>query len=513
MISRYQRFIETNLNVKELDKTVNGEVRGNVLIKKLKEHEPLTLNNGEEVTINKMKSDNSWEEVEDVIDDITTNGDYDKIKAKLYFTKGKSDNAPYKQVLKDEEGEEYRLNQLKKTVEFGSSGAGRLTRQVETIQSIFLAIKQSNPDIDLTPDNIEELYKEYTDNERNQKTLFSSEKVDSNSINNFINDKNWVSTFCKISNELWNNDPHIKKDNKYGIFQLGYKGNSPTLTLQNKYKEIAKAGGYSDINFAKWCPADVFLINLANIRKIQNEIAKCSTIDELTQLCDVMFDESDFIPISLKKINNKNKLLIITNKEKDKELPNFYIRKFMIGSDLKGIGSKIKTSSIWRYRDRKDAASKRRNINFDSSDTGKNVNVDGEVEGSSSRHGKISFRSIKRIIDSYREHVPDMIELQEHAELSKYPNDFLEAMIKDLISEISQNQKYVEVVPLRNARDIKGNVNKLISRLQSLQIIMAMIEMKNVNVHMANECVTKMMRYALSIQTDKFDTPRYLRVL
>ncbi|MEI8007530.1 MAG: OsmC family peroxiredoxin [Bacteroidota bacterium] len=78
---------------------------------------------------------------------------------------------------------------------------------------------------------------------------------------------------------------------------------------------------------------------------------------------------------------------------------------------------------------------------------------------------------------------------------------------------MADNQKYVEAVPLRRGRDIKGNSNKLISRLQSLQIVLAMMELKEVDTHLANECVTKLMRYALSIQTDKFDTPRYLRVL
>ena len=29
----------------------------------------------------------------------------------------------------------------------------------------------------------------------------------------------------------------------------------------------------------------------------------------------------------------------------------------------------------------------------------------------------------------------------------------------------------------------------------------------------ANSIITKIMRYALSIQTDKFDTPRYLRII
>ena len=40
-----------------------------------------------------------------------------------------------------------------------------------------------------------------------------------------------------------------------------------------------------------------------------------------------------------------------------------------------------------------------------------------------------------------------------------------------------------------------------------------MSEIYNQDQSIANNIITKIMRYALSIQTDKFDTPRYLRVI
>jgi hypothetical protein len=75
---------------------------------------------------------------------------------------------------------------------------------------------------------------------------------------------------------------------------------------------------------------------------------------------------------------------------------------------------------------------------------------------------------------------------------------------------------------------ISGNKNKLISKIQSLQIVLAISQIykqeeedgrKNNEddtkiIHLiSNGVVTRIMRYALSIQTDKFDTPRYLRVI
>lgn len=513
MYSSYKEFLEAHLTLAELGKVRRDDIRGNILIKKLKDHDPLTLNTGGEVKIDKMKDGGEWSDIDDeTIGQITDDeGNYDPDKAGGYFAKG----VRYQKVLKDDKGDDYQLNQLKKTTEFGSSGAGRLIRQFETVQAIFLAIKQSNYTEMLTPDNLLEFYQKYVEDSKNQRLLFTPDNVKINRelIDDFIEDDDWVTTFCKISNEMWKDDTHLDRSKKYAIYQLGYKGKSPINTLLEKYKSLSKKGEFTDINFAKWCPADVFLIEHQSVDKINDEILNCDSIDVLTSLCDEIFDARLFIPISLKKISKSGKLLIITNKEKEKELPNFYIRKFMIGSDLRGIGSKIKTSSVWKYRDRKDAASKRRNMNFDSSDTGKPLNVDGEVEGSTSRHGKISFRSTKRIIDAYRVHAPDMTELQEYDELSELPDDLLENMIEDIIEIMADNQKYVEAVPLRRGRDIKGNSNKLISRLQSLQIVLAMMELKEVDTHLANECVTKLMRYALSIQTDKFDTPRYLRIL
>ena len=88
-------------------------------------------------------------------------------------------------------------------------------------------------------------------------------------------------------------------------------------------------------------------------------------------------------------------------------------------------------------------------------------------------------------------------------------------MCKNLISEIRKqnNRKKVVVKEMTRGRDISGNEGKLMSRIQSLQIIQALNEIYRNSRRDDNEVMTKIMRYALSIQTDKFDTPRYLRVI
>ena len=142
-IKNYTKFLEEKeLTLDELGKLKGSELRGNVLVKKLKKHEPFTTLNNKSIEIQKMKDNGRWISIEDAIENLTDpNGDYDIDKGKNYFTNSKR----YLSVFKDDDGDEFKLNQFKKTKEFGSSGAGRLTREFESIQSIFIAIKQSKP--------------------------------------------------------------------------------------------------------------------------------------------------------------------------------------------------------------------------------------------------------------------------------------------------------------------------------------------------------------------------------
>jgi hypothetical protein len=190
----------------------------------------------------------------------------------------------------------------------------------------------------------------------------------------------------------------------------------------------------------------------------------------------------------------------------------------MVGSDMRGIASKISTTSIWKHKNDKDVDIKDRNINFDSSDTSKGQNIDGEVEGSSSRHGKVSFKAIKRILNSKIEAGAKIQNLQSYEELSLLNIDQLKSLVKSLISTINILKRQVggdliKVQPITRGSDISSNEKRLISRIQSLQVVLAIIQLHEISHKYSNDVITKMLRYALSIQTDKFDTPRYLRVM
>jgi superfamily I DNA/RNA helicase len=107
-----------------------------------------------------LKVGDDWKDIESGVEEFTTDGEYDSEKAKKYFKKGQR----YRPVFQDDEESEWKLDQLKKTKDFGSSGAGTRVRQFESIQAIFLAIKQAHPEVKLEPENAVYFFKSYIRN-------------------------------------------------------------------------------------------------------------------------------------------------------------------------------------------------------------------------------------------------------------------------------------------------------------------------------------------------------------
>jgi hypothetical protein len=517
-IRKYNKFNEeAELNLKELGKTKDGEFRGNILVQRLKDHQILSTSNNKNVVVDKMKDDGEWVEPEDAIDNITDpDGNYDIDKADSYFKRGNR----FIKVFKDEDEDEYQLNQFKKTKEFGSKGAGRLIREFESIQCIFLGVKQAFPDQMITSANIFRFFRRYIELLNSNESLVklnSNVKITEELLEDFLQDKNWISTFYRIPNKLWSTRYNfIDRDEKYLIYHVGNKDvDSIYVVIANQFKKLSISGEFRDINITKWCPADVYMVSLKNKSQIIKEIKDTKNISDLNSIVDKFFDEKKLIPVSLKKIDKSSDFKIITNREVKKELPEFEMTTLMVNSNpLKGIGSKISTFSTWKYRNNKDVDYKSRILNLDSSDTSKKQDVDGEVEGSSSRHGKISFKAMKRIIDSYKDQV-SFTPIQSTSELSDLDISELEETasgLKTEIDEISPDKLLLHTSSNRSS-DISGNEKKLISKVQSLQIVLAMSQIHGQDPTIANSIITKIMRYALSIQTDKFDTPRYLRII
>ena len=609
-------FEEVTLTLSELEKSRNGQKRGNKLITKLKENPTkLTINGGEKVITAVKVEDETGKKVSvtpaEAADKISDNGEYNSDEAKKVFKKAPG-YRNYDNVLVTKDGE-YPLTKVTKTKDFGSSGPGVFIREYEAIQCLFIAYKLKFPRQMV----ISGKEKDYMDSVLNfwqryqngnpaalkKINIYLDEKVKITSklLEDLGSNKDWISTFTKVPKELFRYKGMFDIEKSYSVFhESNSDPSSPVKKLIDKFNhlklnkcKICKGTGKVDnesckkctngrvkldrkldrnISFSKFCPADVYIVQTDIINSdfvldkivyngLNKSISKCEEMEDLIKLMDLCFDNNLLIPISLKKIKSGNETFqIIINKEKNKKLPEFDIKHFRVTQDVgKGIGSRISTLSKWadinidptNINKEDEPIKVNRDITFDSSNTGNSVNVDGEVSGSSSRHGKISFSAIKSILDNYNKNnkINNFTELEKHSELKAKNNDLRRQNLEILREKISILQQQLlelrefdngvdviempstEVVPKKKKGDPTGETwtrlirytdltnddsdnieNKLISKLQSLQILVSIANIYKQNSKIGNEVITDIMSYALSIKTD-FETPRYLRII
>jgi hypothetical protein len=553
-VLKYLKFFEeAELNLGELDKQRVGGKRGNFLIKKLKEPKVVLDIKGEgERTINSIKIDG-----EEVVPSIAAKeisigntDNYDSAKAAKLFGK-----PIYKDVFISGE-EEFKLNQVKKTSEFGSVGPGVLTREYEAIQCLFIAYKLKYPRKSILLQDVLDFWENYCNKDAEalkRINIYLDNKVviTENILDSLSSNRDWLNTFLKVPEVLFRFKGMFSPRLSYSVFHESNTDEiSPAQNLLKKFNKLKKVKNVdSKVNFSKFCPADVYIVVTRYISVLNTAISACETMDELVKVIDDYFDGNILIPVSLKKVKNGDETFqIIVNKEQDKKLPDFDIKYFRITQDpTKGIGSRISTVSKWTDENRngeENTIRKNRDITIDSSNTGNSVNVDGEVAGSSSRHGKISFTGIKSILDIHKDTFY-LDEIEKHSELKTRTLTDLRNSITSLYTELLNLREFangVDVMEMPSAIQIPnvkkgvptgtywnkiikytdlskteeedGNIkNKLISKLQSLQILVSIAKIYKSNPEIGNDVMTKIMRHALSIQTSDFDTPRYLRII
>lgn len=561
-VLKYLKFFEeAELNLGELEKQRGGVKRGNSLIKKLKE--PLVELDIKDKDSGKYKKriiDHIKIDGKEVVPSIAANAikvgnsdNYDDTKGAKLFGKPR-----YKDVFVSGE-EEFKLNQVKKTAEFGAVGPGVLTREYESIQCLFIAYKLKYPRKSILLKDVLDFWERYKGSDADtlkridiyldDKVVITEDMLDSLSTN-----RDWLNTFVKVPEVLFRFKGMFSPRLSYSVFHESCLDEiSPVQNLIKKFNSLKKLKNIdSKVNFSKFCPADVYIIKTRFISAVNLVISECNDIDELVKVLDYYFDEKILIPVSLKKVKNGHETFqIIVNKEQNKKLPDFDIKYFRITQDpSKGIGSKISTVSKWSEEHtpngEENTIRKDRDITIDSSNTGNSVNVDGEVGGSSSRHGKISFTGIKSILDIHKDNDEfNLDEIEKHSELKTRTLTDLRNSITSLYNELIGLRKFangvdimempstiqvpkikkgvptgtswdkvIKYTDLSKTEEEDGNIkNKLISKLQSLQILVSIAKIYKVNPTLGNDVMTKIMRHALSIQTSEFDTPRYLRII
>ena len=585
----FDQFFEKNLTLGDLK---SDKARGNTLVNKLKNKDDLELDKGGLVKIDQMKDpdiDGVWVDpavgVKNLVD---ASGGFDDNKATNYFKNmkpkaertNKHKSNVYVPVLKDKDGNEYLLTDLKKNINFGSTGAGLRIREHESIQMIFIAMRLHQKKDFIGPISEEKGEKNkyyYPEMAQILETLVGTAsfnfgnisvktapgfKVTQEICDHYSNDQSWLSTFSNVPNKLVN-----QKDSKqnlifgssraYTIFHVSLKDSEATPNvIFKRFKELSKGGGLKsektpgthfsrlpnppdapryinafnraskeEIEFSKYCPADIYIVDTNSISDLNAGIRSCNDILELNTYLNDSFNDRQIIPVSLKRVGpSPNSAHIIVNAEEGMDLPVFHVESFRLSADIdKGIGSKIMTGSKWIHDG--EEIERERNLTLDSPNTGRNGNIDAEIDGKWARHGKISLLWIKKFIENsniYKKLVEESFDMKimEWDSFKDFDLKRLQEMLKEVQKEIANLKADVKVeIKFDLAGKEIGSVErKLISKIQSLQVIRALSmidkfdnsDEKNREV---DEIVSNMLLYALSIQNPGFSSPKYIRVI
>ena len=501
---RILKFNESNLDLKELEKTSkSGRLRGDVLVKKIQDHDDISFNQKGSKSVTQVSN------VDEIIPKITDdNGHYSPKLAKDFFQKGRY----YDDVIEGEDDELYRLNDIEKTSDFGSSGGSSLgsrdTRNVECIQSLFLALRQEKGNDSITEKSVDDLF-DATGNIR--KELLDMIRVpisiDRDIVDSYT--QTWISSFINTANALYEIRPIFTKDKKtddnalsrrrkFIFYQIGYP-TGLTKILSDKYKSFTETTG---IPISKWTPSDVWAVLQTQHSVVISRINECKTLDELNDIIDELFDSKTLRGISLKKlkdVKNTSDIKIILNKVTP--LPVYTFEKAITSNNALGsLGIKIIShrhipidNSIFKYGpEAMDVRS------FSGPDTLSDVS--GEVLGESARHGKVGLLRINRFIEKID---PSLTKIPTRAELE---------LVSDATLKREINKLNKKIKTLGQGVGTSGNIDgrpRLVSKYQALKVAEFFYEHPDI----ADELIQDIFYYAMSIKTDEFVCPKYVRII
>jgi hypothetical protein len=507
------RFDEKNLTLQDLDKSINGLGRGNVLIKKLQDEDKFSFKPPHEAP-KIMPIENGEEIVSNISDE---DGEYDSEMSKDFFKNG----LRYTPVIQAADGEEYRLNDLEKTIEFGSSGGASLgskgTREVECLQCLFLALRQTKGR-DIKEGDINDLWDENgmiknTYLEQIRVPLEFTDEI----IETYFENEKWMSTFLNVSNGMYSIEPvytkgrnhyekALSKRKKYIFYHIGWD-KSITDALAKQYKKLENSG----IPIAKWTPSDVWAVSMDQEDSVLTEIYKCETFTELNRLINSLFTANLLRGISLKKVSGiKDDMTIIINKLTP--VPEYKFNGVVVSSNpFSSIGLRILANRESKYmEDGIDTIDLR---SFSGPTTPSDIS--GEVLGNSARHGKVGLWWINRVIDNinseydFGEPIPN-ITLKEDITESDEELRLEITRLKDLIVSYGATET-------RNGADRVSTRPQLLSKYQALKVAEILYKYSETRTSggksVSDILIEDMFYYAMSIKNDVFECPKYIRMI
>jgi hypothetical protein len=515
-----RRINEANLNLRELE--VKNEIgkRGDVLVRKIREGEPLMVNKDgvrkEIVIINK----------EQILPAITNiDGSFNAYKATMYFTMHDNPSRYKLDAIHGDDGELYKLNDLEKTAYFGSSKGSSLgsvdTRFVESIICIFLAWRQlkradlTEQDFDDVLNLPDEMFQEF---KRIWTSLDSKMEITQETILKY--EASWKKTFVYVPNFLYyagivhsgfKNEHLLDPQKLYKFYQLS-SSQGPIKALKEAFQRK-----HPGVNFAKWNPSDIFAVDITEEENLISQLESCKTSVKLNEIVDKSFDSRKMIGISLKKIKKESDIKIIVNKV---TRPPKYTLKTIRLSRLPFATLGLEIIADRRSREFGPGSEV---LVIRTRERNKLVNISAEVRGKTAKHGNMSLTQINKILlENDLETVPTVTSKAEKY-YEKGIEDWTEEELREEILLINQKiiDKYGAII---DSKDLAIEVDRirLLSKYQSLFLAWVIMEAQEVEtdkegVTLADKIIEEMFHFALSINItpgkEGGRTPKYARII
>ena len=458
MITGFKNFLllERKLNIELLSRYDSWWTN---FLHKLQMNEPFPIDEFNEVQIKNVRK------ITSAIVDIKT-GKVDKQKAYDFFTdKGKKGSRYDKKAIKLTNGDKIGLNDLVRTWEFGSSpGTSTGTRQTrvnETIQAIYLAIrhKLKRP---INKNDIEYFIDEYDD----VNSVFVNKILKKVGLNVRIDEEDllargdWMHTHIEIANALFD---LLDDEDRFFFYQAFFdlEGSLPRI-IKTKYYDILRNMKIKiKIDFAKWNPADIFVVNEEFEDDIKLRIGMCRDMEDLNLTMDYYFENNQLVGLSLKKINPERTPFFVVNKT---EVSDFkYIKSTASANPTASMSVNLYAeveSTIPTAKER---------IMTSRIYTGDQVsNMVLEIKGSTSKYGKASMSYLNNLLEKVGiEPIPphNSWEIKHMSE-------------EDLIEAITEYYSILKMgtTQTRGERhDIKNSRSRLIGKYQSLILVLLML--------------------------------------
>jgi hypothetical protein len=340
--------------------------RGERFLEKIEKQEPFEITDGSSVTIDKFSPGIEF------------------LQTKQYKQLGGG-----KKLFKTEIGD-LSLSQFVKTQEFGSNngqGAGSKNTAIqESTQCVFnsmlRSLEKTYLDVeDITLENISSSY-QYCNTTTPWEEIYEFSQI-----------PNWQQSFLTSSNTL----------QEY-LGEMEYENHRDSLFIDNIYNSAKLNVNYQ---LDKWNPADIWLIkdSVLNTRF-------SSSLDELNNQLEDMFDRKELIGVSLKKLGKEPKIEVKNKKYSYKKQYNYL-----------GYKTTYKSKDIKLLYDGGQICF--RTFNY-------GTNWAGEILGKTASHGKIGFGAINSILKKYNIGLKTTKEIKIYCETTPY-NQLLHKLLENFI--------------------------------------------------------------------------------